>query len=134
MMEFVKPDAKFSRKNRRRGVLTVEFAVTFPIIMMLFASLVYLIQGFVIANSAEKAAYEAARRGIVSSSTVAEMEAIVAQNMAVAMAPVFEPIIDRSGDLVIVTVRAPMDGNAWMFGWCPASVVIEKTCMLRKQL
>lgn len=123
----------FRKKDLRRGVLTAEFAVTFPIIMLLFATLIYLIQGFVISNSAEKAAYEAARRGIISGSTVGEMEAIVAQNMAIAMAPVYEPIVDRTGDFVVVTVRAPMDGNAWMFGWCPADVVLEKTCRLRKQ-
>ncbi len=52
-------------KARRRGATLVEFAVTLPIVFLLFFGMIELSRLFMLQHSADTAAYEGARNAIV---------------------------------------------------------------------
>ena len=105
--------------TRRRGSLTVEMAVTLPVLFLfVFAALEFAGMN-VIRHTVDNAAYEAARRGIVPGATVADVvnEATVimgfvgAENVTVNVVPA---TITQDTDELTVTVNVPVAGNGWM--------------------
>lgn len=118
---------------QRDGVASVELALTMPIVLMLFASFVFLIQAFMVSNTAEAAAYFGARKAIVNGVTEEEVKEVVAAKMASGMVAIFTTDVEWAEGQAKVTVSVPMDGNAWIIGWCPTDLVIERTCDLAEQ-
>lgn len=119
--------------GQRGGVATVELALTMPIVLMLFASFVFLMQAFMVANTAEAAAYVGARKAIITGVSEEDIKEAVAAKMASGMVSAFTTEVERVDGVARVTVNVPMDGNAWIVGWCPTDLVVKRTCELAEQ-
>ncbi len=118
----------------RRGVAAVEFALCFPVALILFLSQVFFVQFFITSNSAENAAYLGARRGIIPGSTDAEIENLVRQELARCLVTDCEVTVLRVGDRSTVRVNVSLAQNAWVTaGFTPIPGVISRTCTLRTQ-
>ena len=63
------------RNRRRRGALTVEFAITVPILFLFVFGCFEFSRICVIRSTVENAAYEGARTGIIPGATKAQCEA-----------------------------------------------------------
>ncbi|HBJ34388.1 MAG TPA: hypothetical protein DDZ51_06410 [Planctomycetaceae bacterium] len=129
-------DRKTIRRKslRRRGTTAVEFALVFPVALLFFVSLITLVQGFIIRNAAENAAYFGARRGIIPGATDQSIRNVISEEVRLGLTSNFTANINRLGDFVTVTVTVPMQGNAWATGgFAPEILTITQTCTLRKQ-
>lgn len=60
------------RRGRTRGVATVEFALTLPVLLLFFWASIEFARGSMIRHAVDNAAYEACRTVIVPGATVAE--------------------------------------------------------------
>lgn len=104
---------------RRRGVTSVEFAMTVPILFMLLFAALEFMRANNLLHTADGAAYEGARRGITPGASVADVEATVnavmapvgAQNVTVTTDPA---VITKETGEVTVTVSIPMNGNGFV--------------------
>ena len=109
-----------SAANRPGGAVTVELALTIAILFMVVFASIECGRAFLILNTAENAAYEGARRGIVPGATaadcIAEAQWIIStvgtQNVNIQVNPT-SISLDTPEVEVIVTV--PVDGNGYMF-------------------
>lgn len=106
------------RQHRRQGATLVEFALTFPIILFTVFGFVEFCAAFLHQNTADTAAYEAARAVMVPGATASE--AITTAQTLLARARVTEStiivtpnVINEDTSLVSVEVQIPMDGNNW---------------------
>ena len=107
------------RKSDRRGAVTVEMAIVVPILFVLvFASLEFCgvnIQR----HTADNAAYEAARRGIVPGATAQNvideatriMSFVGARNITVNVNP---GVIDDTTEELTVRIEVPIASNGWL--------------------
>lgn len=107
------------KKNSRKGAVTVEMALTVPILfLMVFASMEFAGMN-VMRHTVDNAAYEAARHGIVPGATAADvvneatsiMNAVGATNINVDVVP---NTITNDTEEITVTVTVPVAGNGWM--------------------
>ena len=107
------------RRSKRRAAVTVEMAITAPILfLMLFAALEFCGMNNM-RHSVDNAAYEAARRGIVPGATMADvvgeantiMGYLGARDVTVTVSP--DPFDDNTRELV-VTVSIPIAQNGWV--------------------
>ena len=97
----------------RRGAAAVEFAMTFPIILLFFMAMVSLTQIYILRATSEMAAFAGAREGTVVGATESDIRREAEQVMKTVGASVYEIKINRNADSVEVDVTVPMDGNAW---------------------
>lgn len=107
------------KKLRRKGAVTVEMAITVPILFLfVFAALEFCGMNNM-RHTVDNAAYEAARRGIVPGArtpdVIAEATTIMsyvgARNVNVDVVPA--TITDDTNELT-VTVTVPVAGNGWL--------------------
>jgi Flp pilus assembly protein TadG len=121
-----------------RGAVTVELALTIPILFtMVFASIEFG-RAFLILNTAENAAYEGARRGIVPGATAADCQtvarqvigAVGTQNVTVQVDPA---TIQLNTPEVEVTVSVPVDGNGYMFPIFLSGRTLVGKCRLTRE-
>jgi Flp pilus assembly protein TadG len=126
------------RRMPRRGVVTVEFAIVFPLVLMVVFGSVEFARLNMLVNSIENAAYEGARRGIVPGATAANSEAEAAQllqavgavNATVTVAPaVITPLTSE----VTVTVTLPLNDNAWVTPRFTKGRSIVRSCTLSRE-
>ncbi|GAA5504884.1 hypothetical protein Rcae01_00323 [Novipirellula caenicola] len=109
-----KPHSKnaCSRKSRR-GAVTVEFAVAFPILLLFTFAGIEFSRVNMIRNTAINAAYEGARQGIVPGATSAECEQAAMQllgfvDISGGTADVSPSTIKPDTESVTVTVTVPI--------------------------
>ncbi len=100
-------------KRKRRGALTVEFALTAPLAFFLFFSALEFGRMNMVRHSLENAAYEGVRRGLVPNTSDAEIRTAT-QTVLDAVA-VKKPKIEvaNAADEVSVTVRANFNDQGW---------------------
>ncbi len=101
-----------SRKPRR-GAVTVEFAVAFPILLLFTFAGIEFSRVNMIRNTAINAAYEGARKGIVPGATSSECEQAAIQllnfvDISGGSAVVSPSNIQPSTESVTVTVTVPI--------------------------
>ena len=107
------------RSTHPNGATTVEFALVLPIFFLfLFASLEFM-RAFNILHTADNAAYEAARRGIVPGSTAAEVEEVAREILATmqtraATVDVTPSVIEPTTAEVTVDISIAMNQNAFI--------------------
>ena len=105
--------------RRHRGATAVEFAITAPILFMIFFAALEYSRANMLKHTVNQAAYEGARCGIVPGASEDDVEAAAGQIMEAASA--FEYTIDvdpstitQTTEQVTVTVDAAMDDNSWL--------------------
>jgi len=105
------------RNRKRRGATAVEFAIVLPILLTFtFASLDFLRANNLL-HTAENAAYEAARRGIVPGSSASDCEDVANELLAMlgtdgAVVTVTPATILTETETVTVDISIPMDQNS----------------------
>ena len=129
-------------KNRhrviRRGALTVEFALVLPILFSLLMAAIEFSRVNTIRNTAEIAAYEGARRGILPGATVADVEAactaalsplsIKAADVQVSPSP-----LTLDAPSVTVDIRVPLDSNSYTVPVFFAGRSVNATCTFHRE-
>lgn len=103
----------------RRGAAAVEFALCFPVVLLIFLASFEFCRANMIRHTADNAAYEGARRAIVPGATAADAENAARKMMAVVGAKeatfdVDPPVIDDDTPEVTVTVTVPLDANGFV--------------------
>lgn len=120
---------------RRKGALTVEFALTAPVVFTLFFGCVELSRMNMIRNTSNNAAFEAARTVIVpgaqSSQAVSAaqtlMQAIGVQNAAVDITP---SAITSQTTSVTVSISTPLTSNLYVSPLFLKGKTINSTCTM----
>ena len=111
---------KFNRNNvgPRRGATAVEFAVTAPLVFVLFFAQLEFSRANLMRHSIQSAAYEGARRGIVPGATADDvrteartiLNAVSARNATITVEPA---VILTDTRTVTVTVGISLNENSW---------------------
>ena len=104
---------------RRRGAVTVEFAVCVPILFLAFFFFWEFARAEMIRQTAATAAYEGARQGIVEGATAADVQnaaqsilnAVAIQGAVITVTPA---TITSETTSVQVAIRVPLNSNAWI--------------------
>ena len=125
---------KQRRKEQRRGVTAVEFAIVAPLILTLFLGAIELTRLNFLRHTAANAAYEAARTCVVPGATVAEgiaeanrlLQAMGAGNQA-------DIQVVPSPDSILVTVTIPVSQNSWALGRFSKNFNLVQSCQLRRE-
>jgi Flp pilus assembly protein TadG len=125
-------------RKARRGTLTVEFALTLPIVFSIFIASLEFSRVNMIRNSTDNAAYEGAREGIlpgatstkVKAATAKSLKAVGIQNAKVSMTP---NVITSSSTSITVTIVVPLKDNAWVSPLYSTSKTITKSCKLSRE-
>ena len=106
-------------KQNRKGALTVEFALCFPLLLMMFFAAFEFARANMIRQTAENAAYEGARRAIVPGATADDAKNFAKKMIAIVGAKgadidVDPEIIKDDTPEVTVTVTVPLNGNGFV--------------------
>ena len=123
---------------RRRGALTVEFALVAPLTFLVFFASFEFSRMNMVRHTVDIAAYEGARRGIVPGATVQDVRDRVNQVLGqvsissgqVAVAPA---TIDSLTRQVTVDVRAPMDSNGFITAQFIQNMVVRAESTLARE-
>ena len=99
--------------RRRRGALTVEFALTAPLAFFLFFSALEFGRMNMVRHSMENAAYEGVRRGLVPNTTEAEVRAAAQSVLDVVSVKKPSIQIRDATDEITVTVSANFNDQGW---------------------
>lgn len=127
-----------SGEGCRRGALSVEFALVAPLLLLLTFAAVEFARLNMLVNSMENAAYEGARRGIIPGANAdqvrSEAGAILTAVGAVGSdVTVMPATISQSTPDVTVTIRVPLNDNAWITPRFTSNLVLERTCKLTRE-
>ena len=100
-------------RNPRQGAVTVEFAIAAPVLLMFVFASIEFSRVNMIRNTIENAAYEGARRGVLSGATAANCAAVTQDlldivGVADSTITVTPPVIQANTEEVTVTVEVPM--------------------------
>jgi len=111
-------NARFHAR-RRRGALTVEFALVAPLAFLVFFASFEFSRMNMVRHTIDIAAYEGARRGIVPGATAADVtdrvNQVLAQvSVADSQVTVTPGAIDNRTRQVTVDVQTPMDSNGFV--------------------
>ncbi len=126
-----------SKKNRR-GATAVEFAIVAPVFFLVLMSMFEFSRLNVLRNTADNAAYEAARAAMVPGATAADATAeanrllnvVGARGARVAINPAR---ITRLTDAVSVTIDIPLDQNGWVVPRFTSGRTLTSTSTLRTE-
>ncbi len=126
------------KNNRRKGATSVEFALTAPVLFLLLFGAYELSRANLIRHTAEAAAYEGARVGIVPGATSAEIETaannvlatIGMKNATVSVEP---SNLQTETDTVAVTVRVSFADNSLLASQFVGSAPFVRTCELFRE-
>ena len=107
------------KKVNREGATAVEFAICFPIIMTFFIGMVGITQAFTLRDTAQHAAYEGVRKGIILDSKASDCEEAVQEfarriRIRGAVTTVTPATLSNSDREITVGVAIPMNENAWI--------------------
>ncbi len=122
----------------RRGTTAIEIAIVLPILVMLLFGAIDFSRANTIRNTAENAAYEAARRAIVPGATSAEVQSsanailsiLSINNASVTVTPA---VITNATRRVKVTVSVPLGSNLYASSQLLAGTTISKSCELTRE-
>lgn len=106
-------------RRQRRATTTVEFAVTLPVVLLLFFGSIEFARVNMLRHTAAQAAYEGARRGIVPGATASDVENVTEQVLDSAFASgytvtVTPSTITQSTTQVTVDISLPLAANGWI--------------------
>jgi Flp pilus assembly protein TadG len=126
-------------RGRRRGAVAVEFALTASLLfMILFAAIEFMrVNGIV--NTAENAAYEGARAGIVPGATAGDVTAaaqsiVRAIGVRNAQVTVLPGTILNDTPEITVTINVPLDANSFIAPRFFRGGTVTKACTLSREV
>jgi len=127
-----------SNQHRRRGALTVEFALTAPILFAIVLGALEFSHINMVRNTIENAAYEGARRGIVPGASARDvrreartiLRAIGVRGERVNVSP---GQITNSTQSVTVTIRVPLDQNGFIAPLFMKGKTMRRTVKLTRE-
>ena len=128
-----------TRKNSRSGAATVEFALTLPLLILMLFGAVELSHANMVLNSAEAAAYEGARRGIVpgaqASNCVNAAQSLLdiggIRNSTITVTPA--DLQTSNADTVMVTIEVPYASNTIVAPLFVKNLQITRRCELTRE-
>ncbi len=126
-------------RSQRLGAVAVEFALTAGLLFLVIFTAIEFMRVNTIVNSAENAAYEGARTGIVPGATVKEVkaaatsmiQAIGVRGATVTVDPT--PIAEDTPEIT-VTIAVPLDKNSFVAPRFFLGDTLTKTCTLSREL
>jgi Flp pilus assembly protein TadG len=122
-------------KRSRSGATTVEFALTVPIILLLFLGSIEITRMNFLRHTAANAAYEAARASIVPGSTI--NDGIAEGNRLLQLSGASRDstvTVIGTPDSVTANVTIPLNQNGWGLGRFSRNFNIVQNCVLRREL
>jgi Flp pilus assembly protein TadG len=122
----------------RRGAVTVEFALTVPLALLLFFGALEFARANMIRNTAQNAAYEGARRAMLPGATASQSEAValaVLDGIGVrdAEATVDPAVVTNTTPSVTVTIDVPMNSNGYVIANFLRNATIRRSCTLTRE-
>jgi Flp pilus assembly protein TadG len=126
------------KKSRREGTAMVEFAITAPLLFLLFFAAMEFCRVAMIRHTADNAVYEGCRVGIIPGATSGEaetearriMSSLGVTNVSVAVTPAS---IDRETEEVTVRMEVPLDENSFVPNQFVAGRTIARELTLRRE-
>lgn len=127
-----------SRSSPRRGATAVEFAMTAPLAFLLLFGALELGHANMVYHSAEAAAYEGARKGIVPGATAAECisqtdEMLRLCRVSGATVTVTPNNLTPADPSVTVRVEVPYRSNSIVVPFFTRNLVINRECKLSRE-
>jgi hypothetical protein len=125
-------------RTPRRGVTVVEFALTFPLLLVLVIGLIEFARLSTMRHAADNAAYEAARHVIVPGANVGEAVAqaqdlLARAGVRGASIAVNPAVIGEDTKSVTVQVSVPLAGNSWLPPKLTANRMVVRDTTLRTE-
>lgn len=126
------------RRNSRSAAVTVEFALTVPVLLLTFFGMIEFARIAMIENSVENAAYEGARAAIVPGGTAAtartQAEAALSASMISGATVTVSPsTITVATTAVTVNVSVPLNSNTWVLAAFTSGRFINRSCKLNRE-
>ncbi len=110
---------RIQRRIRRRGSATVEFAITFPLMLAFFGFFWEFARAEMIRQTTATAAYEGARQAIVEGGSATDarqaaqalLDAVAIRDARITVTP---DVITSDTSSVRVSISVPLASNAWV--------------------
>ncbi|MBR9802351.1 pilus assembly protein [bacterium] len=125
-------------RSSRSGAALVEFAITVPVVFLLFFAAFDFCRLSMLTHTAEQAAYEGARRGSMPGAT-AKLARRAAQEeldrLGIRDATIFiQPsVITSATARLTVEVHIPLSSNAWVPPQVLRNATIKRQCSLSRE-
>jgi Flp pilus assembly protein TadG len=124
---------------RRRGAFTVEFALTVPVLFLVFFGLIEFCRFNMVRHGVDSAVYEGARRGIVPGARVSDVQAATqrildAVSIIGATIEVDPAVITTETETVTVSVTVPFNRNGWVVPRFLKDTTLARSCTLSREL
>ena len=128
-----------TKRPPRRGAALVEFAITAPLVFMIFFAAFEFCRMNIIRHTVDNAAYEGARRAIVQGATAADAVDATTPILSVmsvrdAEVTVDPPVITPNTEAVTVTIAVPCDSNSWVPPFFFRQKLLTGTCRLTREV
>lgn len=125
-------------KQARRGATLVEFALTVPIVFLLFFAAFDFCRLSMLTHTIEQAAYEGARRGCLPGATAGQATQTAQDELArvgvrMSQINIEPPVLVSSTPEVSVIIRVPLEMNGWLTPRVLTNSHIERRCTLTRQ-
>lgn len=125
-------------KSRRTGAVLVEFAVTLPIVILVFFAAFEFCRAAMVRHTVDNAVYEAARRGILPGATAADVEnqadqVLATIGLAGAQVDVTPASIVEGTTEVTVRIQVPLDSNGYVTPVFLGGAVIDRSLTMRRE-
>lgn len=127
-----------SKCTTRSGATTVEFALVAPVAFLLLFGALELGHANMVFHSAEAAAYEGARKGIIPGATASECVAAANEMLQLckvsgATVSVTPSTLSPSDAHVTVRVQVPFRNNSIVVPFFTSNLVIDRECKLSRE-
>jgi hypothetical protein len=119
----------------RQGAALVEFAIVFPLVLLIFAGMIEISRVLLLQHSADTAAYEGARSAMVpgasaDDATQAATDLLQAAGLKSSTITVTPSVVTETTPLITVRVEIPISPNAWISPtWFKEAKVVSETTL-----
>ncbi|QDU38971.1 TadE-like protein [Maioricimonas rarisocia] len=124
--------------NPRSGATIVEFAITAPVLFLVFFGMIEFARFNMVRHGMDSAVYEGARRGIVPGATEDDVKAkaeevLGALSMTSVTVTVDPEEITEETTSVTVNVSVPIGSNSWVVPKYFDGVTMSRSCTLKRE-
>ena len=126
------------RHDDRRGATVAEMALVLPVFVIILFAMFEFTRMFVLRHTADNAAYEAARIGMVTGATASEATAEARRILDIvrtgpADITITPPVITDETEEITVEVSVPMDSNGWIMPYFTSGKTLYSSTTLRTE-